>query len=211
MARLKKPINYIEELLRRPETKILGEKLQKQYYTWIKNLKIEDFYSFIDLIEENKQVIGAAQFFGKFRAYSLEEYVYRLLRERCCMPESLEIYWGEKCLISKSDNAEYCMESDIIVGEKLDCCIKPKIVVDAKVELDASRFKTAIGTFMLIKQAHPNVKCFLVYLKRELNNILLRLANPWIDGIHCFHPKLDETELFIESVQDCFFSQVSKI
>ena len=48
MARLKKPINYIEELLRRPETKILGEKLQKQYYKWIKNLKIEDFYRFIN-------------------------------------------------------------------------------------------------------------------------------------------------------------------
>ena len=209
MARLKKPINYIEELLRKPETRTLGEKLQRKYHKWIKSLKIEDFCSFIDLIEENKQLIGAAQFFGKFRAYSLEEYVYRILREKCHISENLGVYWGEKCLISKSNKAEYCMEADIIIGEKLGDCVKPRIVVDAKVELDASRFKTAIGTFMLIKQAHPNVKCFLVYLKKELNNILLHLANPWVDGVHCFHPKLDETRLFIESVQGCIFSQVT--
>ena len=209
MVRVKKPINYIEELLRRSETKFLGEKLKKQYYKWIKSLKIEDFYSFIDLIEENKQVIGIAQFFGKFRAYSLEEYVYQLLREKCRIPEKLEVYWGEKCLILKSDNAEYCMEADIIIGKKLDNCIKPKIVVDAKVELDASRFKTAIGTFTLIKQAHPNVKCFLVYLKRELHDILLRLASLWINGIYSFNPRLDETRLFIESVQGFISSQIT--
>ena len=209
LTRLKKPINYIEELLKKPETRTLGEKLQRKYHKWIKSLKIEDFCSFINLIEENKQLIGVAQFFGKFRAYSLEEYVYRLLREKCHIPERLGIYWGEKCLISKSNKAEYCMEADIIIGEKLGDCVKPRIVVDAKVELDASRLKTAIGTFMLIKQAHPNVKCFLVYLKRELNNILLHLASPWVDGIHCLHPKLDETRLFIESVQSCIFSQVT--
>jgi len=205
LARLKKPINYIEELLRKPETRALGEKLRRQYYKWIKSLKIEDFCNFIDLIEENKQAIGVAQFFGKFRAYSLEEYVHRLLREKCRIPENLEVYWGEKCLISKLDDVEYCMEADIIIGEKLNDCIKPEIVVDAKVELDASRFKTAIGTFTLIKQAHPEAKCFLVYLKRELDNVLLRLASSWISGVYSFNSRLDETGRFIESVQGCIF------
>ena len=206
MARLKKPINYIEELQKKPETRLLGEKLKKQYCRWIESLKLEDFCDFINLIEENKQFIGAAQFFGKFRAYSLEEYVYRLIKEKCGLSEKFEVFWGEKCLISKQNESEYCMEADIIVGKKLNNCIRPKIVVDAKIELDASRFKTSLASFVLIKRAYPEAKCLLVYLKKELDDKLFRLASSWFDGIYSFNIKLDETKEFIESIQDYIFS-----
>jgi len=202
MTRLKKPIDYIEELLRNPETKALGEKLQKQYDIWIKSLKAKDFCKFIDLIEDNKQLIGVAQFFGKFRAYSLEEYVYRLIMKKCSLPEGIKVFWGEKCLISKPNESEYCMEMDIIVGRKLNNCIKPRIIVDAKVELDASRFKTALASFMLVRRTHPNVKCFLVYLRKEIDDVLLRLAGSFFDGVYSLNLRMDESEDFLKAVQE---------
>jgi len=201
MARLKKPINYIEELLKKPKSKTVGEKLRGQYYKWIKSLKIEDFCFFLDLIEKNRKVIGLAQFFGKFRAYSFEEYVYRLLKQKCSIPEKFEVYWGEKCRISKPNEEEYCMEADIIIGKKQNQCVKPKIVIDTKVELDASRFKNALASFMLIKRANLKAKCFLVYLKKEVDEALLHLADFWIDGIYNFSWKVGEIEKFLYDIQ----------
>ena len=201
MARLKKPINYIEELLKKPKSKTVGEKLREQYYKWIKSLKIEDFCLFLDLIEKNRQVIGLAQFFGKFRAYSFEEYVYRLLKQKCSIPEKFEVYWGEKCRISKPNEEEYCMEADIIIGKKQDQCVKPKIVIDTKVELDASRFKNALASFMLIKRAHRKAKCFLVYIKKEIGDTLPQLASSWFDGIYSFNLRMNESRKFLTIIQ----------
>jgi len=204
MARLKKPTDYMNELQLNPNPSLrkLGENLHRQYEQWTRSLSLEHLLSFMKTIQENKDKIGAAQLFGKFRAYSFEEFVYRLIQGGVVIPESFKVYWGEKCLIWKGNGQEYGLELDVLVGKKLNEFIEPLVAVDVKVELDASRLKTALATFLLLKRWYPRAKCFLVYMSGEISPILLKLTMPWIDGIHEFSPDKDEITAFVKSVQD---------
>ena len=204
MARFKKPINYVNELRLNPNPNLrkVGETLQKQYGQWTESLSLEHLLNFVNTIQENRGKIGAPQLFGKFRAYSLEEYVYRLIQANVSIPKSLNVYWGEKCLVWKGHGQQYGMEQDILIGEKLHQFIKPAVAVDAKVELDASRLKTALASFLLLKRHNPKVKCFLVYMLSEIYPLLSELTKPWIDGIYQFSQEKDETTIFIKSVQE---------
>jgi len=203
MPRLKKPIDYVNMLRLNPnrEKHELGETLHGQYQQWTQSLRLKDLLSFMQTIQEGRDQIGAAQLFGKFRAYSLEEFVYRLIRARVSMPEPLGVCWGEKCLIWKGSGREYGMEVDVLVGKKLDGFVEPVVAVDAKVELDASRLKTTLASFLLLKRFHPHVKCFLIYIIEEVDPPLLRLTEPWIDRFYQFSAERDETTAFVESVQ----------
>ncbi len=204
MAKMKRPRDYIGDLCSspNPETRRLGETLRGQYSHWTQNLSLEDLTTFLKIIQENKDRIGAPQLFGKFRAYSFEEFVYRLIQTRISIPENLGVHWGEKCLIWKGKGKKYGMELDILIGKKLNEFVEARIAVDAKVELDAARLKTTLASFLLLKEWSPQVKCFLVYTRGEINPILLGLAKPWIDGIYQFNLERDETERFIKSLQD---------
>jgi len=119
MSRLKKPVDYVNMLRLNPirEKRELGENLHRQYQRWTQSLRLKDLLGFIQTIQEGRDQIGAAQLFGKFRAYSLEEFVYRLIRARVSMPEPLGVYWGEKCLIWRGSGREYGMEVDVLVGK----------------------------------------------------------------------------------------------
>jgi hypothetical protein len=203
MSRLKRPIDYVNTLRLNPnrEKRELGETLHGQYQRWTRSLRLGDFLGFMQTIQEGRDRIGAAQLFGKFRAYSLEEFVYRLIRARVSTPEPLGVYWGERCLIWRGSGREYGMEVDVLVGEKLDGFVQPVVAVDAKVELDASRLKTALASFLLLKRCHPHARCLLVYVIEEVDPPLLRLTEPWIDRVYRFSAERDETGVFVESVR----------
>lgn len=202
MARKKKAIDYINELCtsKSERRRTLGETLKAQYERWMKTLALEDFLKFNETIMANKTEIGAAQFFGKFRAYAFEEYVYRLLKAKIHFKKPLEIFWAEKCLVWRGEDVDYAMEFDILIGVKKGGFADPKVVLDAKVELDSSRLKTAIASFVMLKQWKPWVKCAVVYVKRELDDSLLRLAENWADGIFQFNLQNNEAGLFLNSV-----------
>ena len=186
-----------------PDICKLGENLQKQYGQWKRSLNLKHLLNFVKTIQENRDKIGVAQLFGKFRAYSFEEFVYRLIQAKVSIPKPFNVYWGEKCLIWKDDDEEYGMELDVVVGRKLDqFVVEPLVAVEDKVELDASRLKTALAYFLLLKQRYPNVKCFLVYMLGEIGPFLMKLAAPWIDGIYQFSRDRDETMAFVRSVQE---------
>lgn len=204
MVRLKKPIDYVNWLILNPNTDLrkLGENLQKQYRQWTKSLSLEHLFSFLKTIQENKNKIGAPQLFGKFRAYSFEEYIYRLIQAKVFLPESLNVYWGEKALTWKKDAEEYGMELDVLIGKRLNQSIEPAAAVEAKVELDASRLKTALATFLLLRRCYPEAKCFLVYVFGEIDPLLLKLTRPWIKGIHQFSLEKDEGDIFIKAIQE---------
>ena len=204
MARLKKPTEYINKLRLNPDLKAreIGENLRDKYQQWTRNLHLRDLLSFMQSIQDNKNQIGTAQLFGKFRAYSLEEFVYRLIRAKLSISRSLEVYWGEKCLVWRGNGREYGMELDILVGRKLNQLVEPVVAIDTKVELDASRLKTTLASFVLVKRWNLGMKCFLVYMIGETDPILLKLAEPWIDGIYEFGLERDETEKLIESIQE---------
>jgi len=204
MVRLKKPIDYVNQLLLNPNPDLhkLGENLQKRYEQWTRSLNLKHLLDFMKTIQENRDKIGVAQLFGKFRAYSFEEFVFRLIQAKVLIPKSFNVYWGEKCLVWKDDDREYGLEVDVVIGKKPDRFIEPLVAVDAKVELDASRLKTALASFLLLKRWNPNVKCFLVYMLGEIDFLLLKLTAPWIDGIYQFTQDRDETTAFVKSVQE---------
>ncbi|MCS7114364.1 MAG: hypothetical protein RMJ15_07740 [Nitrososphaerota archaeon] len=205
MARLKKAINYIHELCssREESRRILGNLLQSKYNVWTKTLALSDFLDFNRTIMENKNKLGAAQFFGKFRAYAFEEYVYRLLREKVCINKPLKLFWGEKCLVWQRDGKKYALEFDLSIGEKIDKDVNPIIVFDAKVELDSARLKTALASFVTLKNWKNDAKCVLVYLVKEVEDTLLWLAKNWADGIYRFSLENNETDAFIDYVVKC--------
>lgn len=205
MARVKKALKYIEDLcLSRDEArKDIGERLKTLYYRWIKTLSLEDFLEFNETIKLNKDLIGAAQFFGKFRAFAFEEYIYRLIRRRVNVPVSLKIFWGEKCVVWRNFEKFYSVEFDVSIGLKEKDYVTPKIVFDAKVELDSSRLKTALASFILLKDWKPEAKCILVYIDRELNEALLDIAKSRIDGVFQLSLKNNETEAFLKFVSAC--------
>jgi len=210
MARLKKPVDYIAELQSSSDRnkRRIGEQLKMAYATWTKTLKTEDFLKFLELIQRNKEKIGAAQFFGKFRAFSFEEYVYHVLKTRVRIPKSLNVFWGRRCKVSAGKNGVYGIEADIAIGVEDNAFIKPEIVVDAKVELDASRLKTALASFMLVKAYNRKTRCFLVYIKREVDAALLKLARKWIDGIFEFNAEEKEVKKFIVAVQEALLQKL---
>jgi hypothetical protein len=205
LARVKKAINYINDLClsREERRRALGNLLLLKYEKWTKTLVLKDFLDFNDFIMKNKAEIGAAQFFGKFRAYAFEEYVYRLLRERVCIKKPLELFWGEKCPIWSKDRKSYAMEFDISIGRKAEGFAEPAVVVDAKLELDSPRLKTALASFTMLKSWKPKVKCVLVYVDRDLDKIFLELAEKWAEAIFQFSLENDETEAFIGYVARC--------
>jgi len=205
MARLKKAADYINELCTSKSKKgrALGEKLKAQYERWTETLAIEDFLKFNEAIMANKKEIGAAQFFGKFRAYAFEEYVYRLLKAKIRLIKPLEVFWAEKCLVWCEDGVEYAMEFDISIGSRKDAFVDPVVVLDAKVELDSSRLKTAVASFVMLKRWKPQAKCGLVYVRRELENSLLKIAGNWADGIFQLSLQNNETAAFLDFVAKC--------
>ncbi|MEM2420055.1 MAG: hypothetical protein QXL38_03605 [Candidatus Bathyarchaeia archaeon] len=202
MARKKKAIDYINELLasKNEKRRTLGETLKALYERWTETLALEDLLKFNETIMANKAEIGVAQFFGKFRAYAFEEYVYRLLKAKIRLKKPLEVFWAEKCLIWHEEDMEYAMEFDVSVGTRKGKLVDPMVVLDAKVELDSSRLKTALASFAMLKLLKPEVKCAVIYVERELNVNLLKVARKWADGIFQFNLQNDETGLFLDSV-----------
>jgi hypothetical protein len=73
--------------------------------------------------------------------------------------------------------------------------------VEAKVELDASRLKTALVSFLFLKRRYPNVVFPSLHVRRNLP-LLLELTAPWIDGIYQFSLHKDETSAFVKSIQE---------
>jgi hypothetical protein len=205
LARLKKAVDYINELCssKKEKRQRLGRALQAQYGRWVKTLALKDFLEFNETVMVNKAEIGAAQFFGKFRAYAFEEYIYRLLKEKIPLKKPFELFWGEKCLVWQKANENYALEFDISIGLKREGFIDPVVVVDAKVELDSSRLKTALASFAMLKKWKPEAKCVIAYISRELDKSLLELARDWANGIFQFSLEKDESAAFLDFVAAC--------
>ncbi|MEM3626804.1 MAG: hypothetical protein QXZ25_02135 [Candidatus Bathyarchaeia archaeon] len=205
MPRIKKTVDYINELClsKIAEKRLLGGKLKTQYEDWTKTLNLKDFASFNEAINRNKNAIGAAQFFGKFRAYAFEEYIYRLLQSKVRIPKPLQVFWGEKCLVWRKNEKEYAVEFDISIGKKIKSFVEPVIVFDSKIELDSARLKTALASFVILKRWNQATKCFLAYTVKKVDPTLLELASCWIDGIFQFSLKNDETTPFLNCVAEC--------
>jgi hypothetical protein len=92
----KKTIDYINELRFSSdrEKSVLGENLLKQYRRWTQSLRLKELLDFLSCIRDNKEKIGVAQFFGRFRASSFEEFVYQLLKTELPISGRLQVFWA---------------------------------------------------------------------------------------------------------------------
>lgn len=165
LTRVKKTIDYITEMCssKEAERQTLGKKLEPQCVSWTETLNLTDFLMFNKNIQRNKTKIGVDQYFGKFRAYAFEEYVYRLIRAEILIPPHLQLFCGEKCLVWRRDGKEYGMEFDVSIGRRTEQYIQPVMIFETKVELDSTRLKTALASVSILKKWSQKVKCFLVY------------------------------------------------
>jgi len=200
----KKTINYIRELCRSSDSQVsmLGEELLRGYEKWTRSLRLTDLLDFLNRIHESKEKLGTAQFFGKFRASAFEEFAYRLLKAKLNLPSSLQIFWGERCLIWTKRYQSYGVEVDIAIGKRRKDFVEPIVAVDAKVELDAARLKTALASMLLIKRLNRKTSCFIVYLKKEISNVLLEAVEAWIDGVFHFSPGQNGIANFLTVVRN---------
>lgn len=204
MARLKKPTNYVEDLCASQdfETRQIGFLLRRKYRAWTASLKVRDFEVFLNTIQRYKDKIGPPQFFGKFRAYAFEEYVYRLMKSEILLPKGFDVFWGEGVQIWLEKGQSYAMEVDVSIGRRgKHGFIFPLVVVDCKVEVDASRLKTAIASFILLKQFAQGVECFLLYMRKNVGDLFFQLVRSWINGAYQISIRNDESESFIERLK----------
>jgi hypothetical protein len=202
LPRIKRAVDYIDSLCSSEDEakSMLGKKLRQRYNNWSKTLNLQDFLQFLETIKENKDKIGVPQFFGKFRAYAFEEYVYRVITAKACIPKFLQTFWGEKCIVWRECGNEYAMEFDVSIGKKISGFVDPIMVFEAKVELDSARLKTALASFAILKQWNPKAKCVLVYLVRDFDTVFLRLVEHWADNVFQFSPKNGELNNFVDFV-----------
>jgi hypothetical protein len=203
LVRIKKPIDYINDLCISGDSnkRLLGRSLQSSYERWTQTLAFSDFYDFMNLIRDRKAEIGSAQFFGKFRAYAFEEYIFRLLQKELPIHEPMKVFWGEKCMVLGGSGGSYAMEFDITIGKRKNNHIEPVMAIEAKVELDSARLKTAIGSFAILKSLKPEVKGLLVYMIKELNENFLKLAENWIDATFQISPENNQTESLLRFIR----------
>lgn len=184
--RRKRPKDYISQLMSQGgEREKLGRILLKSHRKAIDDLAVEDLLAFLDIVQTNRRLLGFPQSFGKFRAYSLEEFVHELIRRKARIPKSLGIFWAEKAKITDT----YGTEIDLMIGERdKGHFIVPIVAIDCKVELDASRLKTSLASFSLVKQSAMGARCLLVYVRKEIDDELLDIARRQIDGLFCLSP-----------------------
>jgi len=161
--------DYIREI----EEKNLRLKVEELYSRLEEDPSYKNLKKLMNLLEENRDLLGVAQYYGKMRATLLELYVYLFFKK--LVDGKYIVAWRPRVKL----NRELYYKPDVAVfGEK-----GLQVVVECKVELDASRLKTALGDKMLLNASLKNVKYIIVYYKRELSDSLFNLAIKCVDGI----------------------------
>jgi len=208
--RYARPLTYIERLLKSKNKRgvAAGRKLLKIYEAWKTSLSIDDFLYFLRLIQYDlKEDImlslkGMIQMIGQFKAYSFEEFLMDLIKKKLKeLNKPLEVLWNEKLPIWKAPtNEEYAATFDIAIIKRVNGKITPLIVIEAKVDVDAPRLKTALFNSILLKNTYPDVKYALVYVNWNADVILMSLARNFLDAIFNFNSE-SEVKRFLDFIE----------
>ena len=187
--RRRKALNYIEKLMMHDYE--LGVKLRESYNQWIETLSIDDFNRFLNLIYEFRENImrstgGLMQMIGQFRAYSLEEYVYQVIRRRVRVPVGMDVYWNDDVVVWRINSYVYTVRFDLLIGSKNNKYVDPSIIVEAKVEVDAPRLKNVFMNFTLAKFLKPNVETILVYVRWNASQALKSITLKYVNKVYWF-------------------------
>ena len=187
--RRRKALSYIEKLMMHDYR--LGVKLRESYNQWIETLNIDDFNRFLDLIYEFRENImrstgGLMQMIGQFRAYSLEEYVYQVIRRRVRVPVGMDVYWNDDVVVWRINSYVYTVRFDLLIGSKNNRYVDPSIIVEAKVEVDAPRLKNVFMNFTLAKFLKPNVETILVYVRWNASQTLKSITLKYVNKVYWF-------------------------
>lgn len=209
MARLTTALTYINRLLasKDPDGVLVGKELLKQYRKWRQTLALSDFYTFFTSINERyKSVIlrvlrGFPQLIGQFRAFALEEYIRELLVRRVGIPEN-RMFWNHDIVIWRSPTyGVKTAKFDLVIGDHYRQRTVPRILVEAKIDVDAQRLRAAILAFLLARRQYPRASTFLIYIFWNADPIWFEMASTAFDHIFCFHPDRNQVSAFLREVK----------
>ncbi|GEM_PF-6927174 len=159
---------YIAEL---PED--LRRRMIEHYKTLIKKLDERILADFLLEILKLSERGYTAQYIGKFRSTIFEEYVVLLLRRIC--NKTLSVVRQAKIPLG-----DYEVTVDVAVMQRN----KPSLIIECKVDLDASRLKTALGEYLILSNAYKNLRYLIVYFNSLISQELYRIASRFVPIVH---------------------------
>lgn len=164
-----------------------GLKLLSLYNRWKTSLSIQDFMEFSDYISS---LLGNSMFkanfspqmMGQFRAYSFEEYIYDLIASRMDLPSSMyNLLWNEKIPLWSECREVYESSFDIIILKRRDN--KPKVVIEAKIDVDSPRLRIVLFNSLLLSKLYDDLYCYLVFINWNASSLLRSMALKFVDGV----------------------------
>ena len=160
--------------------KKIGAMFKKYYLKTVTHSQVSDLLSFLDLIDKHANAIGEVltkhpQARGRFRAYLLEEFVYKLAKDTIRNVSNADIYWDKEYPVYEYEEHPakyYKISSDI----SIEINGVPKAFIEVKVDVDAQRLKASLFTMLLLKSKYNSARFALVYVNRQVDKNLLKLA-----------------------------------
>jgi len=159
---------YIEEL----PNSIRGSIL-RAYYRMITSKDLKDLNLVMKEILELRSMGYTAQYIGKFRSIIFEEYVALILKDIC---KSL----GNVMHQVKISLKGYDVTVDVAVMRAKSLIM----VIECKVDLDASRLKVALGEYILINRYYSDISFLVVYFNSLISEKLMEIAKEIIPIVH---------------------------
>ena|GEM_PF-386136 len=209
-------IDYIKKLMSSGDEDgaKAGEDLFELYLKWKETLELNDFLTFVDLIQNRwKDTImrvlkGMPQMIGQFRAFSFEEYLVDVIRSKL-KPErrGFRILWNEKLLIWRGGGREYRAALDIVLSRAEGYGEVPVVAIEAKIDVDAPRLRAVMLNFEMLRKVYPEVKTALVYLYWNADEILKDIARMFIDELFNFTSKR-HVPAFLEFVNSALSKEI---
>lgn len=156
---MKTSLDYINEL----DNPLVRQKIRDLYSKTMRTLSVSDLSLLLSTIK--KLVNSSAQYVGKFRSTIFEEYVFNLIKRE--LRELKVIRQAELSLNS------YNCKVDIAVFKNS----KLLMVLETKVDLDASRLKMALGELSIVKLYYTDAIYLIVYYDKTISEDLIRIAS----------------------------------
>ena len=159
---------YIKEL---PNS--IRENILRAYYRMITNRDLKDLNLVMKEVLELKSMGYTAQYIGKFRSIIFEEYVTLILKDIC------------KPLGNVMHQVKIPLKGyDVIVDVVVMSAKSLVMIVECKVDLDASRLKVALGEYILINKYHSDTSFLIVYFNSLISEKLMEIAKEIVPIVH---------------------------
>ena len=170
MARIKKTLDYLEELKNKDYNRY--DELLNLYDKWQKELDIKALSNFLDIIWKEKDNIKPKYLgentYNNFRGIAFEEFCFNILNKVIKENEAenvVELFWNEKILTEEF----YMFENggfkkypkhkavDLAIGKREDNLVHPLIIISCKIWQSTNWLDEDRAILDNIRNRYPNV------------------------------------------------------